>query len=311
MTCSQEQKILPNKPVHAILGASGSMGGEVMKNLLSKGINVKSSAHEGIDAENVDQLTDFLFGCSHLYMCIGLPYVAELWERKWPAIMRSIILATKRTHTRVIFLDNAYMYGPPQSGVPITEEHEQKPTSAKGRARKIAADLLMRAHKKGTIKAVIARSSDFYGPRVFNTPLYASFLERMLKGLNPVTVLPQKIKHSYSFTPDNAEAMVRLALDDDAYGQVWHLPVSNPISVEEITKYFNNALSTSYTLISLPKFIIKLLAIFSAPIREYEEMKYIFESDYIFSDKKFMNRYQDFQVTSYSNGIKKMVKSFM
>ncbi len=128
--------------------------------------------------------------------------------------------------------------------VPFDENQLQNPASRKGRVRKKTTDLLLQACNSGRIKAVIGRSADFYGPGAVNSSLYSSFLQRMLDGKAPMFIGMGGVKHTYAYTGDVGKALVCLALDEACCGQVWHLPVSEPLTIEEITAKVNKILGS-------------------------------------------------------------------
>jgi nucleoside-diphosphate-sugar epimerase len=249
-------------------------------------------------------------GASHVYLCVGLPYTTKVWQRDWPKLMQSVIKACAINKARLIFFDNVYMYGPPPLTVPFDESSPQRPTTKKGFVRKQIADLLLAAHEAGKATALIGRSADFYGPDAVNSPFYTKFLEQINKGKNPQVLSSPGVKHTYSYTLDNGRALVELALDQSAYGQVWHLPVGDPITLDEIVAIVNKMLGTSYKVSYLPRPLTSLLSLFMTPIRETKEMLYQFNEPYIMSDKKFREKFTDFRCTSYEHGLQAMIESF-
>jgi hypothetical protein len=63
---------------------------------------------------------------------------------------------------KLIFFDNVYMYGKVTG--PMTEEMPFNPSSQKGEIRAKMATMLLDEIKAGGVRALIARSADFYGP---------------------------------------------------------------------------------------------------------------------------------------------------
>jgi len=305
--------------LHTILGASGAIGRAVVHELQSKGVRVqaveRSAKLNGINTIQADLLNNAdaikaIQGSTHVYLCVGLPYRSDVWLENWPLLMRNVIDACLATDAILIFLDNIYMYGPAPLSVPFDENHLQYPTTRKGEARKQTADLLQRAIKERNLKAVIGRSADFYGPYAVNSPFYISFLQRMLQGKAPQSIAKPGIKHTYAFTADNGKALVALALDTTTYGQTWHLPVGEPVTIEEITAVFNKELGTNFKTNFLHPVMIKILSLFISPLKEAGEMLYQFDHEYIMSFEKFKKHFPDFNVTTYEQGIREMIKSF-
>jgi hypothetical protein len=72
----------------------------------------------------------------------------------------------------------------------------------------------------------------------------------------------------------------------------------------------NKALGTNFKVSYLPKTMRKILGFFIPPIKEVEEMLYQFENPYEMNFDKFKQQFPDFKITSYQDGIKRMIQSF-
>ena len=311
MTTSQQ--------LHVVLGAGGIVGDETIAELKRRNLPVRSvrrsasTLADSVQADllSVDQVTDAVRGASHIYLCAGLKYTAATWQREWPVVMDNVISAAKATDARIVFVDNIYMYGPPPLQNPITENHPLNPTSKKGKVRKQIAQALLDAHDRGDVRALIARAADFYGPNAKSSVLYFLTLTKILAGQKPIWIGNPDALHSFTHTGDIGRAMPVLALDDDAYGQVWHLPTAAPaMSVQAMVSVMGQILGKNAQLSVIPSPIVSLMTLFVETIREYSEMRYQYTSDYVFSSAKFEQRYPDFAITPYAAGIEQMVKSF-
>jgi nucleoside-diphosphate-sugar epimerase len=308
-----------NNTLHTVLGASGAIGRAVVRELQFRNLPVRTverqSAHPQTTTVEADLLKPddarkSIAGSSHVYLCIGLPYRADVWQVQWPLVMENVIDACAESGANLIFFDNVYLYGPPPLRVPFDENHPQQPVTKKGMARRQTAEILLRAFASGKVNGLIGRAADFYGPYAVNSPFYISFLERMLHGKSPQSLFPLNVKHTYAYTTNLGQALVMLALDPSTYQQVWHLPVGEPITIHEVTDMFNRLMGTAYRTSFLPELMQQALSIVIPPIREVREMKYQFESPYIMSYEKFRNHFPDFRVTRYEDGIRSMIESF-
>jgi len=305
--------------LHIILGGSGAIGSAVINELKSRNLKIiavertkKVIGTETINADllNLKSFSNAVKGATHIYLCIGLPYNSTIWQRDWPQIMNNTIQVCKENNIKLIFLDNIYMYGPTPLAIPFDENHPQKPKTRKGLARKKTTDLLIDAIGKKEIQAVIGRSADFYGPNAVNSPFYIVFLEKMLKGKNPQWLGKKDVKHTYAYTEDNARALVMLALNESSYGQVWHLPVEKPVSIQDILDIFNKKLNKNFQISYMPRILLNFLSLFVPILKEAKEMIYQFDNEYIMSDQKFRNKFPEFKSISYNNGIEIMINSF-
>lgn len=306
------------KKLHVVLGGSGAVGASIIKELQARGLSVRSVERsktvEGVenihaDALNLADLQTAVKDASHIYVCIGLPYQSKIWMRDWPKIIANVVSAAEKENAKVIFFDNVYMYGPHPLPVPFDEDTPQKPTTKKGLARKQSADVFMRAIADGKIKGFIARSADFYGPRAVNSTLYVQFLENIAKGKNPQFLGKKGVKHTSTYLLDAANAIVRLAQDDSAYGHVWHMPVSRPVTIDEIMAIINDVMGTGYKVQYVPLLARKLLSLFIPIVKEVEEMLYQFNEPYVMSWEKLHAKYPDIQATPIEDGLRAMIRS--
>src|SRR5262245_305735 len=135
-----------------ILGAGGVIGDALAKELAVTKNPVRLVARsrkkttEGqetfsADITNLDQTIQAVAGSEIVLLRIRLKYDLKIWKEMWPPIMANTIEACKRAKAKLIFFDNAYMYGK-VNGV-MTEESQFNPTSKKGEVRtQIATQLL-------------------------------------------------------------------------------------------------------------------------------------------------------------------------
>ena len=304
--------------LHTVLGGTGTIGSELIKYLKMNGKNVRSVSRTSNipDVQNIrcDLLEKgsihlALKESTHVYFCLMLPYDSKIWMQHWYNLVVSIVAFAKAENIRLIYLDNTYMYAKPYKGL-VTEKFSQAMETKKGTARKRATDYIITAIKEEQLNAVIARSSDFYGPSAIHSQFYIKFIENIVQGKNPQTLIDPSIKHCYTYTVDVAKALYLLAMDDSSYGKVWHIPSSDPITLKEVNAICNAYLEKNYELSVMPIFIRKIVSLFHKEIREVDEMLYQFERDTVFDASRFKGRFPNFQPMEVKEGIKNMIASF-
>ena len=117
--------------------------------------------------------------------------------------MSHTIDACKAAGAKLVFFDNVYMYGK-VDGL-MTEETPLHPSSRKGQVRAEIARMLMDEINSGGLKAMIARSADFYGPGTkVNSVTGQLVFERMKKKNKAQCLCDGGLPHSYTYTPDAA-----------------------------------------------------------------------------------------------------------
>ncbi|MFI5187123.1 MAG: NAD-dependent epimerase/dehydratase family protein [Chitinophagales bacterium] len=303
--------------LHTILGAGGAVGNQLFPllqenhrrvRLVSR--NAQPIAHvEAIatDITNYEQTIDAVKGSDTVYLLAGLKYDIGVWKKSWPKIMTNVIDACKASGSKLIFFDNVYMYGK-VDGV-MTEETPFNPNSRKGEIRAAIATQLLNEMKAGNIKALIARSADFYGPVGYTTSVPNMLVfENFKKGKKAQWLVNAKALHSFTYVPDAAQALCILGKREDAFGQTWHMPTAkNPLTGEEFIKEAARQMNSKDDYSVISKSMMLIAGLFNRSIKESVEMAYQSQFSYLFDSSKF-NRAFNFEPTSYYEGIKETAK---
>jgi nucleoside-diphosphate-sugar epimerase len=114
--------------------------------------------------------------------------------------------------------------------------------------------------------------------------------------------------HTYTYTPDAAKATAILGNTKDAFNQVWHVPTTKErLSNMQWIEMIANELNVVAKVQSVPVWMIHLLGIFIPVMREFPEMMYQYDQDYIFDSSKFEKRF-GLLATEPKDGIKMLVE---
>lgn len=305
--------------MHTILGAGGTIGTLLLKELSAKGESPRlvgrnakmvPGAKEAVAADLSDpqQTMNAVAGSSVVYLVVGLKYAYGVWRDLWPRIMRNTIEACKRANAKMIFFDNVYMYGKVRG--PMTEETPFNPCSRKGEVRARIATMLLDEMKAGSLKAQIARAADFYGPDGRTSVANVLVFDKFAKGERASVLANDAVKHSYTFTPDAARALLTLSGSASSWGQSWHLPTApDPPTGEEFVQMAANEFGVKPRYTVLRKPMLQMAGIFDSTIRELPEMLYQSRFEYIFDSSKFSRTF-GIQATPYADGVKQTAASY-
>lgn len=119
---------------------------------------------------------------------------------------------------------------------------------------------------------------------------------------------PDKI-HTYTYTPDAAKATAILGNTMDAYNQVWHVPTTKEhLTNLQWIQLIANEIKVEAKIQKIPVWMINILGLFMPIMREFPEMIYQYEQDYIFDSSKFENRF-GISATSPKEGIKFLIEN--
>lgn len=254
-----------------------------------------------------DMVEKAIAGSDVVYLVVGLEYNTEVWQERWPRLMRFVINACIKYRSRMVFLDNVYMYDA-GSISHMTETSPVNPPSGKGQVRMNLVNMIMENVKSGKLLALIARSADFYGPGNGNILLNQVVYYRLRKGKTPLWFVTAGKKHSFTFTADVARGMALLGNTDDAYNQVWHLPTDhNILTIRQIIDIFAKEMEVRSKVNIVPGWMVKLMGYFNPLLREFREMLYQYDRDYFFDSSKFLNRF-DFKPATYQEGIRNTIQ---
>ena len=111
---------------------------------------------------------------------------------------------------KLVFFDNVYMYDKDHLN-PMNEDTLVNPPSKKGQIRAQIAQMIMEKVKTGKVKALIARSADFYGPSIKNGSILTETVFKPLSTSKTANWLANdSFRHSFTFTPDAGKATALL-----------------------------------------------------------------------------------------------------
>ena len=305
--------------MQTILGSGGAIGTPLAKELAKYTDKVRLVARHPKKVNESDELfaadlTDkeavnkAVAGSEVVYLTVGLVYKIKIWRKDWPLIMSNVIDACILHNTKLVFLDNVYAYA--KSEIPhMTENSLISAETKKGKVRQQLVEMIFDAIEKRKLKALIARSADFYGPEVKSSFMEIAVFDKFRKNKKAFWQSDATKIHSFTYTPDAAKATAKLGNNPAAYDQSWHLPTSAEkwTGIDFINRIADDMnVKTRYYILS--KTMIGLIGFFSPMVRELKEMQYQNDRDYFFDSSKF-DREFSFKPHSYKEGIKEILQA--
>ena len=95
----------------------------------------------------------------------------------------------------------------------------------------------------------------------------------------------------------------------DAYNQVWHVPTtSEKLTNAQWIQLIADELKVESKIQMVPVWLINILGLFIPMMKEFPEMMYQYNQDYIFDSSKFEKRF-GISATTPKAGIKALVES--
>jgi nucleoside-diphosphate-sugar epimerase len=281
--------------LHVVLGAGGGIGGAVTNELAQQGKRVRAvnrsgrlDAPEGVevragDVSNTDAARAVCEGASVVYMCGNVPY--DKWAEQFPAMMAGAIAGASAAGTKLVFADNLYLY--PPTTQPITEDLPWAPVTRKGKVRKQLDETLMAAHASGTVRAVIGRASDYYGPAGVNSAIGERFFAQLLGGKSTQWLASLDQPHTLSYVTDIARGLITLGEHNEALGQVWHIPAAEPLTGRQFIQLAAEVAGVPAKPTAVSPLMLRMAGLVSPVIRETVEISYEFAEPYVMDASKF------------------------
>ncbi len=307
---------VPSNDLQTILGAGGSIGVELAKalpdyttriRLVSRSPKKVNDSDElmAVDLSKSAHIDRAVAGSAVVYVTVGFDYNTKVWQTTWPPFMRNVIDACKKHQAKLVFFDNVYMYDPDHLN-PSTETTPMRPTSKKGVVRKELVDMIMSEVEKGQLTALIARAADFIGPK--NSVLIETVYKNFQTGKKANWFADVNKLHNFTFTPDAGKATALLGNTPDAYNQAWHLPTDrSKLTGKQWIELFARQMNVEPKFQVLPIWLMGVLGIFLPIMKEFKEMAYQYDRDYVFDSSKFEKRFPDFKPTSSLHAVRLIV----
>jgi nucleoside-diphosphate-sugar epimerase len=285
-----------------ILGANGNIGKYVSMELANseyqliqfsrkpKKINHTDILFAGdiLDSNSVHKACE---GADLIFLLVGIQYSSKAWTKQWPVIMRNTLDASIANQAKLVFFDNMYALNPEEISH-LTEKTALEASSNKGKIRKQILEMLWSEVASKKLKALVARSADFYGPGASNSMLNEMVISKMKSGKKPQWLYSASKKHSFTYVPDAGKATAFLALQEDSWNQAWNLPTDSSYpSLEEIVRILNEELGSSHQVQVMPAWLISVLSLFMSILKEVKELRYQLDQDYCFDSKKIQQKY--------------------
>lgn len=300
--------------MQTILGANGQIATELARELrrnYTSDLRLVSrhphKVHEtdvlvSADLLDAQQTAAGIKGSSVVYFTAGLPPDTELWETKFPVMLKNALDACRKEGAKFAYFDNTYMY--PQDDRLQTEATPFAPLGRKGKVRAMMASMVLEEMARGEIPVVIGRAPEFYGPGKTQSFTNALVIDKLKKGRKPLVPVRDDKRRTLIWTPDASRALAVLGNTPDTFGQTWHLPCCDdrPTYKEFVSMTCESfGQEVSYTVIG--KWVLDLAGIFSKQVREIRELLPRYGQDNLFDSAKFKRRFPEFEVTTYRKGL--------
>ena len=169
----------------------------------------------------------------------------------------------------------------PPADHPVTEDLPLAATGTKGKVRADMARRLLDAHAAGDVRVAMGRASDYFGPGGLVTHMGERVFYPAIAGKKAQVMGDPDQPHTFSYIPDIAAGLAMLGGDDRADGRAWHLPNPPTVTTREFIGKVFAAAGTEAGVAAMSRFMVNVIGIFNANVREIKEVLYEFEEPFV------------------------------
>lgn len=290
---------------HLVLGAGG-IGRSTTDHLVRLGHTVTLASRSGLvserpwerdhpgavtavgaDAADADRLTELSQGAASIVNAVNPPKYTS-WDTDWPPVAAALLAAAERSGAGLVTVSNLYGYG--LVDAPMREEAPLRPNGHKGELRARMWRDALALHEEGRIRATELRASDYFGPgSTKGTSVLNDFvLARALSGSTVVMPMGRPdVPHSWTYLPDIGALAAVLASDDRSWGQVWHVPTSDPRSVRQVVEDAARLLDRRPARVwTVPRGVTTAAGAVVPLLRELRETRHQFERPFVLDSSR-------------------------
>jgi len=301
-----------------VLGAKGRFGRAAVEGFHAKGWRVTALARNWrkenkphhlqclvASAFDRDGLIAACKGHDVIVNALNPPY--EDWEHVLPTITQNVITAGVTSGATVMIPGNVYNYGNELPGH-LTEETPHIANTKKGCLR-IEMERSYREASDKDLQTIILRSGDFIDGKDTGNWFESYITQKLDKGLVTYPGTLDSI-HAWAYLPDMARAMVDLAEKRQTLGRFEEFGFRGyAITGQQLINALEEATGRTLKVKTFPWPLVRVVGLFSKPIREVLEMRYLWNRNHEIDEEKLRAALPDFQPTPLIDMLKSMFRA--
>lgn len=297
----------------AVLGATGSIGRELVIELMNRGVDIRAVSRslpnlrrnfaegsvEYLEADLRDPSAMFAAceGCEVAFLCAGVPL--EQYEQHL-AMGRNFTQAMTHHKCKGMLVSGYWSYFPIRM-MPVREDAMRRGVGKYAKVRVLQEDLVTNAG------GCVALLPDFFGPGATNSLINDGVLA-LAKG-KPVRWPgdPEAVR-DFLFVHDIRPVLVNLAMRKEAYGARWNVSGSGPIQPRQLLEMAADRLGARPRVRATPYWSVRLKGKFSGRARELRDLYPIYAMPAVLDGASIRRLVGDYRATPYSNAIDRTLR---
>jgi nucleoside-diphosphate-sugar epimerase len=297
----------------AVLGATGSIGRELVIELMNRGVpiravsrslsNLRRNFAEGsveyLEADLRDPSAMFAAceGCEIAFLCAGVPL--DQYEHHL-AMARNFTAAMTHHRCKGMLISGYWSYFPIRM-MPVREDAMRRGVGMYAKVRVLQEDLVTNS---GGCVAVLP---DFFGPGAtfsfINEGIGALARQKGFRWPGD----PEAVR-DFLFVHDIRPVLVNLAMRKEAYGGRWNISGSGAIQPRQLLQMAADRLGARPRVRGTPYWAARFKGKFSARAREFLSLYPIYAMPAVLDGSAVRKLLGDYRVTPYSNGIDRTLR---
>lgn len=272
----------------AIVTGAGPVGWTVATQLAEAGQPVRVLTRSGtgpdhplitrqrVDVSDPTAVASAFADATAVFHCAHAPYTAAAWRDALPRTEQIVLDAAGTVGAVVVFPESLYAYG--KVAGPLTEQTPRSAATGKLgiRAELIAARL---SHPTPTVSVM---ASDFFGPHVITAHAGERLVPALLQGRRVWLMGSADQRHSFTFVPDYARAMIIAGSDRTLWNSVVHAPTDLPVTQRQLAELITELGGAPRPKLGvIPAWALKLTGLVNTDARELAETAYQFSAPYV------------------------------
>lgn len=267
---------------HLVIGA-GQIGRRLADRLTASGSVVTLASRTGapgvtpVDARDPASLAEVTAAADVIYLTTN-PSGYHRWADEWPPTMESVLVAAKGKD--LVMMGNFYAYG--KATMPMTEHSPYHPADPKGQIRLDIWNMALDAHKRGDLRVVEVRASDYFGPAIGQTSMLGSrFFDPILKGGTGRIIGSLDQPHSRAYIDDIVTTLVAAGSYEGDWGRPWHVPSSTTRTINEIVTDLRTDHGATGKVSAMPGWMLGAVAMVNPTFRAIKDSSYQFTAPFV------------------------------
>lgn len=275
-----------------ILGATGSIGGELARQMsvagwevraMKRGAREPGEPRKGItwiegDALDRESVIAAARDAAVIVHAVNPPGYRN-WAKVVLPMLDNTIAAAKLAGATVVLPGTIYNFGP-DAFPTLTEQSPQRALTRKGAIR-VAMERRLYDYARGGGRSLIVRAGDFFGPQVGNS----WFAQGLIKARRPIRSVydpgRRGVGHQWSYVPDVARTVLNLlergaSLEPfAAFHTAGHWDQDGTQMIQAIRRVVALQTGVEPRVAPFPWWLLTLASPFVTTCREMQEMRYL------------------------------------